>query len=62
MSKSLQQHGIKEVQKQLRLAMKTRGLESINVEVTRRAGKLRFNFTGLAEQVTQANQILAAWA
>jgi N-methylhydantoinase B/oxoprolinase/acetone carboxylase alpha subunit len=60
-SKSLQQHGEAEIYKQLRLRMKNSGLDTIKVEVTRRAGKFRFNFTGSAEQVTQAEQILAAW-
>jgi hypothetical protein len=62
MSKSLQQHGSKEIYKQLRLAMKINGLETIKVEVTRRAGKFKFAFTGAADQVVKANQILAAWA
>jgi hypothetical protein len=62
MSKSLQQHGIKEIYKQLRLAMKNNGLDTINVLVTRRAGKFKFAFTGSPEQVVKAEQILAAWA
>ena len=62
MSKSLQQHGIKEIYKQLRLAMKNNGLDTINVLVTRRAGKFKFTFTGSPEQVVKAEQILAAWA
>ncbi len=62
MSKSLQQHGSKEIYKQLRLKMKNSSLDTIEVQVTRRAGKFRFNFTGSAEQVVQAEQILAAWA
>ncbi|MGA9777318.1 MAG: hypothetical protein ACLPRE_03230 [Limisphaerales bacterium] len=61
MSNSLQQHGIKEVYKQLRLRMKKSGLETIKVHVTRRAGKYRYNFTGASEQVAQAEKILAAW-
>ena len=61
MSNSLQQHGIKEIYKQLRLRMKNRGLETIEVHVTRRAGKFKFNFTGSAEQVVTADKILAAW-
>ena len=61
MTNSLQKHGIIEVQKQLRLRMKNSGLETIKVEVTRRAGKLRFNFTGSAEQVKKAENILANW-
>lgn len=62
MSNSLQQHGIKEIYKQLRLRMKKTGLDTIKVEVTRRAGKFRFAFTGSAEQVVKAEEILAAWA
>jgi hypothetical protein len=61
MSNSLQQHGIKEVYKQLRLRMKNRGLDTIQVLVTRRAGKYKYTFTGAPEQVVQAEQILAAW-
>ena len=61
MSNSLQRHGIKEIYKQLRLQMKNRGLETIQVLVTRRAGKFKFNFTGSPEQVVKAEQILAAW-
>lgn len=62
MSNSLQQHGIKEVYKQLRLRIKNNGLETIKVHVTRQAGKLKFNFTGSPEQVTAAEKIVAAWA
>jgi hypothetical protein len=62
MSNSLQQHGIKEIYKQLRLRMKNSGLETIEVHVTRRAGKFKYNFTGSPEQVVKAEQILAAWA
>jgi hypothetical protein len=62
MSKSLQQHGMKEIYKQLRLRMKNSSLDTIEVQVTRRAGKFKFNFTGSPEQVVQAEQILAAWA
>ena len=61
MSKSLQQHGIREIYKQLRFHMKTNGLDTIKVLVTRRAGKYRYNFTGSAEQVVKAEAILAAW-
>jgi hypothetical protein len=62
MSNSLQQHGIKEVYKQLRLRIKNNGLETIKVHVTRHAGKLKFNFTGSPEQVTAAEKIVAGWA
>ena len=61
MSNSLRQHGIQEVHKQLRLRMKNRGLDTIEVQLTRRAGKLRFHFTGSAEQVVKAEKILAEW-
>jgi hypothetical protein len=61
MNKSLQQHGIPEVEKQLRWQMKHRGLDTIKVEVSRRAGKLRFNFKGSPDQVTEAEKILANW-
>ena len=62
MSNSLQQHGINEVYKQLRYSMKKNGLETIQVQVTRRAGKLDINFTGSPEQVVKAEQVLAAWS
>lgn len=62
MSKSLQQHGIKEIYKQLRLAMKNNGLETIQVQITRRAGKFKFAFTGSPEQVVKAEAILTGWA
>jgi hypothetical protein len=58
---SLQRHGIAEAHKQLHLRMKRSGLSTIKVLVTRRAGKLRFNFTGSAGEVKQAEQILADW-
>lgn len=61
MSHSLQQHGIKEIYKQLRLRMKNRGLETIEVHITRRAGKYKYNFTGSPEQVVKAEEILATW-
>jgi hypothetical protein len=61
MSKSLQQHGIKESYKQLRFCMKKHELDTIKVQITRRAGKLRFAFAGAPEQVTKAEQLLAAW-
>ena len=61
MSKSLQQHGIKEIYKQLRLRMKNSGLDTIKVHVTNRAGKFRYNFTGSPEEVAKADKILANW-
>ncbi len=44
MSNSLEQHGIKEVYKQLRLRMKSSNLDTVKVHVTRRAGKYKYNF------------------
>jgi hypothetical protein len=41
--------------------MKTSGLDTIKVLITRRAGKFQFAFTGSPEQVVQAEAILAAW-
>jgi hypothetical protein len=61
MSNSLQQHGINEVYRQLRLRMKNRGLETIKVLVTRRAGKYKYSFTGSPEEVVKAEKIFAAW-
>jgi hypothetical protein len=61
MSNSLQKHGIVEAQKQLRLRMKNQHLDTIKVEVFRRAGKIKFNFTGSPEEVAKAEEILAAW-
>ena len=62
MSKSLQQHGEREIHKQIRLKMINSGLDSVAVQITRRAGKFKFSFTGTPEQVVQAEAILAAWA
>lgn len=61
MSNSLQKHGPHEAHKQLRLRMKSSGLETIKVQVTRRAGKMHFGFTGSKEQIAQAEKILADW-
>jgi len=41
--------------------MQRSGLSSIKVEVTRRAGKLDFHFTGSEEEVKKAEKILADW-
>ncbi|MDB6024516.1 MAG: hypothetical protein JWM68_739 [Verrucomicrobiales bacterium] len=62
MNKSLQKHSIKEITKQLSFRMKKNGLETIKVHVTGLAGKLKCDFTGSADQVVTAKQILAAWA
>jgi hypothetical protein len=61
MSNSLQQHPIREIYKQLRFCMKRNGLETIKVEITNRAGKFQYHFTGSPEQVVKAEQLLAAW-
>ncbi len=61
MTNSLQQHGIKEVYRQLRLKMKTLGLDTVKVNVWRRAGKYHCDFTGSPEQTAQAEKVLAAW-
>jgi hypothetical protein len=61
MSKSLQQHGAREITKQLRFRMIASGLDSIKVLVTRQSGKFKFNFTGSPEQVVKAEALLAAW-
>ncbi|MGC9942667.1 MAG: hypothetical protein ABSE48_12595 [Verrucomicrobiota bacterium] len=62
MSNSLQQHSFREINKQLRFRLIADGLDSVQVLVTRRSGKYRFNFTGSPEQVVKAEAILAAWA
>ena len=61
MNNSLQQHGIKEVYRQLHLKMQTTGLNTVRVHVSRRAGKYQCAFTGSPDQVAQAEKILAAW-
>ena len=58
---SLQRHGIHEAHKQLHLRMQRSGLSSIKVIVTRRAGKMKFNFTGSEDEVKKAERILADW-
>ncbi len=59
---SLKDHGFREVKKQLSHRMKSSGLDTINVEVTRVSGKHKIDFTGSPEQVIQAQKILAAWS
>ena len=61
MNNSLQQHGLVEVAKQVRLRMKNSGLADIKVEVTRRAGKIQVGFVGTPDGVAKANVILANW-
>ena len=62
MSHSLQQHGLKEIYKQLRFCMKKNGLGTIQVQVARRSGKFTFAFTGSPEEVVKAEHLLAVWA
>lgn len=59
--KSLETHGFREVRKQLTHRMKSCGLDTIKVDVTRASGKHKIDFTGSAEQVIQAKKILADW-
>ena len=59
---SLQRHGIHEAHKQLHLRMQRSGLSTIKVIVTRRAGKMKFSFTGSEEEVQKAERILADWS
>lgn len=59
---SLQRHGPHEAYKQLHLRMQRSGLSSIKVIVARRAGKLKFSFTGSEEEVKKAEKILADWS
>ena len=42
--------------------MKSVGLNTIEIQVFRRAGKTKISFTGSPEEVVKAEQILAAWA
>lgn len=62
MSNSFQLHGSREIHKQLRFRMKSVGLNTIEIQVVRRAGKVKISFTGSPEEVAKAEQILAAWA
>ena len=59
---SLQRHGIHEAYKQLHLRMQRSGLSTIKVIVSRRAGKMKFNFAGSQEEVKRAERILAEWS
>jgi N-methylhydantoinase B/oxoprolinase/acetone carboxylase alpha subunit len=61
MTNSLQKHGLHEAHKQLSTRMKRDGLETIKVQVTRQAGKLKFDFTGSKDHVAKAQKILADW-
>ena len=58
---SLHRHGAKEAHKQLQLRMKRSGLSTITVSVTRKSGRLKVQFSGSAEEVKKAQQILAGW-
>ena len=61
MSKSLQLHGFREINKQLRFRMIASDLDTIKALVTRQSGKYQFNFTGSPAQVVSAEKILATW-
>jgi len=61
MTNSLNAHGAREVHKQLHLRMKNSGLDTIQVHVTRKSGKVKCHFTGSPAQVAEAEKILAAW-
>jgi hypothetical protein len=41
--------------------MQRNGLATVKVHVTRRAGKLRFSFSGNDTEVKKAEKILADW-
>jgi len=59
---SLQHHGLHEAHRQLHLRMQRSGLSTVKVIVTRRAGKMKFSFTGSEDEVKKAEQILAEWS
>ena len=61
MSNSLQQHGFREINKQLPFRMIASGLDTIKILVTHRSGKFKFAFTESPEQVVKAEAILAVW-
>lgn len=42
--------------------MQRSGLSTIKVIVTRRAGKMKFSFTGSEDEVKKAERILADWS
>jgi hypothetical protein len=42
--------------------MQRSGLSSIEVHITRPAGKMHFHFTGLEAEVRKAEKILADWS
>ncbi len=59
---SLQRHSPREAHKQLHRCMQRSGLSSIEVHITRPAGKMHFHFTGLEAEVRKAEKILADWS
>jgi N-methylhydantoinase B/oxoprolinase/acetone carboxylase alpha subunit len=61
MRNSLQKHGLAETHKQISTRVKRDGLDTVAVQVTRKSGKLLFNFTGSTEQVAKAHKIIADW-
>ena len=58
---SLQHHGLHEAHRQLHLRMQRSGLSTVKVIVTRRAGKMKFSFTGSEDEVKKAERILTEW-
>lgn len=58
---SLQHHGNHEAHKQLHLRMQRNGLTTVKVIIGRRAGKMKFSFTGSEAEVAKAEKILADW-
>jgi len=61
MTSSLQKHGLREAHKQLSTRMKRDGLKTIQVQVTRQSGKLKFDFTGSKDEIVKAQKVLADW-
>ena len=55
----LHHHGAHEAHKQIHLRLKTSGLGTVKVAVTRKSGRLNVQFTGSDEEVKKAKQILA---
>jgi hypothetical protein len=58
---SLHRHGAKEAHKQLHFRLKKCGLNTVQVSVTRKSGRLKVQFSGADEEVKKAQQILASW-
>ena len=58
---SLHRHGATEAHKQLHLRMKTSGLTTVKLSVTRKSGRLNVQFSGSDDEVAKARKILADW-